>query len=202
MMIVPRRVYGDGEFFLAESPEARGHLQQLCEGRLIARCVWFHADDLPSGSAGFGLEFAGSGPVNRNYRDLGQGGERLVVIAMPVMEGRWLSRLIWRWIPAQNLWTRSMRSHFGTDRKTAGEDEADRLQRQIEGQMIRGVYAPKHHVGLGERLDFELTDASTLSAEAIPTGLVNERGRLTTCDLEVWREDPKQRTYVDMGESG
>lgn len=195
---------GDVDFFFAETPESRCHLQELCEGRLIARVMWFHPDDLPDGAAGFGLEFAGSGPVRRNYGDRGQGGERLVVLAMPVMDGAWLARLIWRWIPAQGIWTQAMRSHFGTDRRSAGEGDPGHLQNQIEGQMICGVYAPKGHVGLGERLDFELRDSSILSAEAIPTRLRDPRGRFAvgwsaTCDLEVWRTDPRQRTYVDLG---
>jgi hypothetical protein len=194
------KFYGDGAFAQLETPEARGHLQQMCEGRVIARICWDLNTDLPDGAAGFGLEFAGSGPVGRNYRDLGTGGERLIIMALPVTSGPWLARLIWRWIPAQQLWTRDMRRHFGTDRAAAGEPEPDFLQRQIEGQMIRGVYAPSGHVGLGERIDFELTDASVVIVESIPQAVFDPyTGRPTVCDLDVRREDRRQRVITTGG---
>lgn len=202
MLIGGPRLYGDGAFMPMETPEARGHLQQMCEGRLIARVAWDLNTDLPDGAAGFGLEFAGSGPGvrGRNWGDLGQGGERLVIMALPVTSGQWIARLIWRWLPAQHLWTRQMRRHFGTDRRAAGEPPPDFLQAQIEGQMIRGVYAPANHVGLGERIDLELSDGSAVIVEALPDGLPDPRtGRATRCDMDVRREDRRQPVIVDLG---
>ena len=201
MLIGGPRLYGDGEWMPMESPTDRTCLQEMCAGRLIARCCWDINADLPDGAAGFGLEFAGSGPAGgRNWGDRGQGGERLVIMALPVVSGAWLARLIWRWMPAQALWTRAMRRHFGTDRRGAGEPEPDFLQRQIEGQMIRAVYAPAQHVGLGERVDLELTDASVVIVEALPQGLADPRtGRPAVCDLDVRHEDRRQRVIVPMG---
>mgnify|MGYP001563417787 FL=1 len=200
MLILGPRLYGDGEWMPMESPTDRTLLQEMCVGRVIARVAWDIGEGLPDGASGFGLEFAGSGPVGRNFHDLGTGGERLVIMAMPVTSGKWLSRLIWRWIPAQHIWTRHMRRHFGTDRGSAGDPLPDFLQKQIEGQMIRGVYAPAGHVGLGERIDLELTDASVVVCEAIPVGGVDPRtGRPAACDLEVRREDRRQRVITTGG---
>lgn len=162
------RVYGDGAFMAFESPESRVHLQEMCEGKLIARACWELNEDLPEGSAGFGLEF--------------ETGERLVILTLAVTEGAYMARLIWRWIPRQHIWTKGMKRHYGTDRVSAGEPAPDFLQRQIEGQMIRGVTKPTHHVGLGERLDFELRDGSSLIVEAIPDLMRN------AVDLDVRRE--------------
>lgn len=162
------RVYGDGAFMMFESPESRVHLQEMCENKMIARLCLDLNEDLPAGSAGFGLEF--------------ETGERLAILALAVTEGPFLARLIWRWIPRQAIWTKSMRRHFGADRSAAGEEAPNFLQRQIEGQMIRGVLKPKDHVGLGERLDFELRDGSFLIVDAIPDLMRN------AVDLDVRRE--------------
>lgn len=194
--ILRPRLYGDGEWMPMESPTDRTCLQEMCAGRLIARIAWDLTVEMPDGAAGFGVEFGGSGPVNRNWGDLGQGGERLVIMALPVTSGGWAARLIWRWLPAQALWTKAMRRHFGTDRAGAGEGPGDFLQRQIEGQMVRAVYAPHGHVGLGERVDLELTDGSAVVVEAIPTGRPDHAGRFQACDLEVRRVDPVARVIV------
>ena len=203
MLILGPKRFGDGVFMpFGETPEAHTALQQMCEGRLIARVCWDLNADLPAGSSGFGLEFAGSGPGvrGRNWGDLGQGGERLVVMAIPVTAGRWITRLLWRWMPAQQLWTRGMRRHFGTDRVSAGEAGPDFLQRQIEGQMIRAVSSPRDHIGMGERVDFELTDGSVMIAESLPVGGVDpQTGRPAIADLDVRREDRRQRVIVGLG---
>jgi len=162
------RMYGDGAFMMFESPESRVHLQEMCEGKLIARLCLDLNEDLPEGTAGLGLEF--------------ETGERLAILTLVVTEGPWLARLIWRWIPAQAIWTKSMRRHFGGDRAAAGEAAPNFLQRQIEGQVIVGVLKPRDHLGLGERLDFELRDGSRVIVEAVPDRL---RG---TADLDVRRE--------------
>lgn len=153
------RIYGDGAFMMFEDPESRVHLQEMCEGKLIARACWDLNEDVPEGSAGMGLEF--------------ETGERLVILTLAVLEGPYMARLIWRWIPRQHIWTKGMKRHYGTDRVSAGEPAPDFLQRQIEGQMIRGVSKPKDYLGLGERLDFELRDGSDLIIEAVPDLLRN-----------------------------
>ena len=173
VIILGPRKYGDGDFFPIETPESRQHLQEMCAGLIIARVCWDIGEAMPDLASGFGLEFSS--------------GERLVILALPVQEGAFLARLIWRWIPAQHIWTKSMRRHFGTDRKSAEEKPPDFLQNQIEGQMIRGVLAPKAHVGLGERLDFELTDASLVRIEAIPS-FGSDRA-----DLDIQRVDRRHR---------
>ena len=164
--------YGDGVILPGEAPESRVHLQQMCDGKVIARCLW--EIGAPEGSAGVGFEF--------------ETGERLAVMALLVQEGTFLAKLIWRWIPAQQIWTKSMRKHHGADRHRAGEKPPDFLQRQIEGQTITGILVPKDHLGLGERLDIELRDTSRVILEAIPDLVAN------SADLDVRREHRKRFT--------
>ena len=161
------RMYGDGAFMQFESPESRVHLQEMCDDKVIARLCLDLNEDLPDGSSGLGLEF--------------ETGERLVIMTLMVTEGHWLARLIWRWIPAQSIWTKSMRRHYGADRHVAGEAPPNFLQRQIEGQVIAGVLVPKDHLGMGERLDMEFRDTSRLVIEAVPDLVLN------CADLDIQR---------------
>ena len=175
--------FGDGVFMPLETPEARRHLEEMCEGKMIARCCWDVNEERPWGCAAFGLEFTTS--------------ERFVILAVPVTQGRFLARLIWRWVPAQSHWTRAMRRHFTADRRSAEEATPDFLQAQIEGQMIRGVRPARVDVGLGERMDFELRDGSIVVVEAMPT----LGGPRPVTDLEVRRIDHRHHTVIQSGNS-
>ena len=168
------RQFSDGIFLPFEIAESRVHLQEMCEGKLIARVCWEVNDEMPDNSAGFGLEFTTS--------------DRLVILALPVSEGAYMSRLVWRWIEAQRIWTKPMTQHFQRDRRQAGEPGADALANQLEGQVIVGVLKPAHHVGLGERMDLELRDGSRLVVESVPILPAVRGGGPGACELEVRRE--------------
>lgn len=108
---------------------------------------------------------------------------------------RW--KLILRMIPAQKIWTKRMRRHFGDERKNelGGPHRQDDLMRLIEGEVIRGIPIPPGPNSFGgEQLNIEFRGGLRLHIEAVPP----RPGSTTRADLLVVPDFPASRTRVQM----
>lgn len=136
---------------MAERPEPRTRLQEMMEGRQIARAVVDRAPG-PTGSPVLGLELTS--------------GDRLAVMAKLDSNSRYRARLVFRMMPAPRIITSRMAKSFSQGRAAdpggAPADLPD-LERRLEGAVIRGV---RHIVAPtewgGEQMELELKGGDIL----------------------------------------
>src|SRR3990167_1623825 len=120
-MLTPKR--GDGYLTPYELPTSKYHVVEQLEGAQISGVEW-NPEPLPLGWSGVGLELRSSAI--------------LFILAAPIVDDPpFKTRLVFRWLSPHLIMTKSM------ERRLRGFDPdqqpTDFLQRQIVGQMIRGV---------------------------------------------------------------
>lgn len=142
-------------FLPYEQPTAKTAVQEFLEGKQIALTVW-NPKPLPRGVAGVGLELTTS--------------EVMLVWAVPVDSGPYCARLAFRFITKQLIWTPRMdkRARYGRV-VIPGEAPADFIQRQIDGEVVRGVITMREpNVSGGEQCVVELKNGTALHFNALP----------------------------------
>lgn len=132
----------------------RTDLQERLEGKIISGVYWLGPEDVPEGWAGAALEMTTS--------------EVLFIFAAPVMELKYQTRLIFRWLEAQRQWSKRMRAIFGE-----GKDRAtpkDEVQHKVQGHLVRLVHVERAALpDGGEGCSFEFSDGEGLRLEAHPS---------------------------------
>ena len=169
--MTPKR--GETGFLPWEQAAARPDIQILLEDKQIALVRW-NPGPLPPGGCAVGLELTTS--------------EVMIIMAVPTEEDPvYKYRLFFRWIPAQRIWTKRMdrRSRFGRI-VIPGEPAADFLQRQIEGEVIRGCLQIREpNSGGGEQSMIELRNGNVLHFNALPDPRGTKHRSAAELDLEV-----------------
>lgn len=144
-----------GGFKPAEQPEKLRVLVQALEGKQLA--VLQYLSTGPTGSPGLGFEFTD--------------GERWMVWgARSADSHKYRAVLVWRMLVKPQIWTPAKRRHFASGRDADPVlGPPDDLQRQIEGQVLRGLRFAENptHRG-GEEHELEWADGSLLILEALP----------------------------------
>ena len=133
-----------------ERPEARPHICEMTEGKTVSGSYWLEVDALPPGWRGMGLEFSTS--------------ETLLIMAAPPWDR---CRLVFRWLPKQAQWTRSMARIYGLGLDRATPD--DFIKAQLQGQTVRYVHPAKaqRHDG-GEEMRIEFRSGDEVYVVALP----------------------------------
>jgi len=145
------RQYGDASFLpIGEHGEPTTWVQERLNGQQISWLDFLAEKDHPEGWSGCALGLTSSAIM--------------VVYAAPGDRQPYGARLIWRYLEAQTIWTRSMDRKFRRSR-----DEDTDVQRRVQGAVIRGVPTtkPPNERG-GERARIELVGGGLLRIDALP----------------------------------
>jgi hypothetical protein len=145
-----------GGFKAAEQPEKLKLLVQALEGKQLAVLHYLTAEG-PTGSYCFGLEFTD--------------GQRWIVMAGRSEDSKkYKAVLVWRMIPAPQIWTPDRRRHFASGRDADPLlDKPDELQQRLEGLIVRGLrFAENPTSHGGEEQEIEWSDGSLLILMARP----------------------------------
>lgn len=145
----------DGHFLpgagMAERPEPRTRLQEMLEGKEIARAVVDQAPG-PTGSPVLGLEFTS--------------GERLAIMAKRDANSRYRARLVFRLMPSQKIVTPRTAKLFSQGRVAepgGAPGDLPGLERRLEGSVIRGVrHIVEPAAWGGESMEMELAGGDVL----------------------------------------
>jgi hypothetical protein len=167
-----RPTRGEAHFLPYETPTGKTAVQELLEGKQIALVVW-NPQPLPYGVSAMGLELTTS--------------EVMIVMALPVDAGPYACRLAFRFITKQRIWTPRMDKRARHGRVVIpGEGSADPIQRQIEGEVIRGVTAIREpNVSGGEQCLIELANGAALHLNALPDARAPKRRPAAELDVQV-----------------